>query len=198
MSNEILPKFPGISITEKWTPMHNTLVRNSATRIETRATYEAYPLFKIALKYELLRAGTEAELQAMVGFFLRHQGRFHDFLHFDSRDYLTLDDSFGVGDGVTKTFRLWRTWGGSRAPISAIKQLDAVKVGGVVVGSGLTFDVNTGKITFAAAPAEGAALTWSGQYYWRVRFADDALELEQFLNQWWQAGKIELLTVKTV
>lgn len=198
MSNEVLPRLQGVSIVEKWSPIHNTLVLQSATRMESRATYEAYPLWQITLKYELLRAGLEAELQAMAGFFLRHQGRLHDFLYEDARDSSTANDVFGRGDGVTKSFRLWRTWGNSRAPVSAVKTMGAVMVAGVVMGAGYTVDMHTGWVTFAAAPADGAALTWSGDYYWRVRFLNDDLEFEQFLHRWWQAGKIELITVKTI
>lgn len=198
MSNEVLPRFPGLSIVQKWTPIHNTIVHQSATRIESRATYEAYPLWQISLKYELLRSGNEAELQAIAGFFMRHSGMLEDFLYEDGRDSSTSNDVFGRGDGVTKSFRLWRTWGNSRAPVSAVKILAGIMVNGVAMGAGFTIDMHTGWVTFAVAPAEDAELTWSGEYYWRVRFRNDDLEFEQFMHQWWQAGKIELITVKTL
>lgn len=198
MSNEVLPRFPGISITEKWSPVHNTIVRQSATRLETRATYEAYPLFNITLKYELLRADRKPELQQMAGFFMRHRGMLDDFLYRDARDYQTENDQFGEGDGVTRTFRLWRTWGGSRMPVSAIKPAPVILVDDVVIPGGYSLDLNAGKITFDTAPGEGEVLSWSGEYYWRVRFAADQLDFEQILHRWWNAGKIELVTVKTL
>lgn len=198
MSNEVLPKYAGISITQKWVPIHNTIKRQSATRIESRASYEAYPLWQITLKYELLRSESRPELETMAGFFMRHGGSLEDFLYEDARDIRTLNDPFGQGDGFTKAFRLWRTWGGSRAPVSAVKSMGAIMIDGVPLAAGYTYDANTGWVTFAAAPAEGALLTWSGEYYWRVRFLNDDIEFEQILNKWWQAGKIELITVKTL
>ncbi|MDR5170732.1 DUF2460 domain-containing protein [Methylobacillus flagellatus] len=197
MSNEVLPSFPGLSPSVKWTPVHNTIVRESATRLETRTTYEAYPVWQIALKYELLRAGRQHELQDIAGFFMRHGGRRDDFLFEDERDFQTADSVFGVGDGVTRTFRLWREWGGSTAPISAVKSLLMLSVGGTEITAGYVLDANAGKIAFDAAPADGAVLRWGGEYYWRVRFANDDVEFEKFMHQWWQNGKLELRTVKT-
>ena len=60
-----------------------------------------------------------------------------------------------------------------------------------VVGS-----ITGGRITFVSAPAVGAALTWSGQFYKRVRFARDETEFEEFLQDLWSAKKVELITVK--
>jgi hypothetical protein len=54
----------------------------------------------------------------------------------------------------------------------------------------------TGVITFTVPPAAGAALTWTGFYYWRVRFNDDVAEFNNFLYQLWEAKQITLVSVK--
>lgn len=53
----------------------------------------------------------------------------------------------------------------------------------------------TGLVTFNAAPS-AAALTWSGDYYWRCRFDADDLPFEQFMAQFWKTGEVKLITVK--
>lgn len=193
-----MPSFPGLSPVVKWRPYHNTMVRESASGIEMRATYQAYPRWMITLKYDLLRAGSEAELQSLAGFLLQQQGRLDDFLYFDDRDYVANNHQFGIGDGVTKTFRLWRDFGASKAPVSAVKGVPVIRVDGDVVSSGYTINEYAGKVTFTDAPGVGALLSWTGEYYWRVRCATDDQEYEKFMHQWWSAGKIELITVKTV
>ena len=42
----------------------------------------------------------------------------------------------------------------------------------------------------------GAALTWSGQFYKRVRFERDETEFEEFLQDLHSAKRVELITVK--
>jgi hypothetical protein len=54
----------------------------------------------------------------------------------------------------------------------------------------------SGVITFTAAPAAAAVLTWTGSYYWRVRFKQDATEFSQFMQKLWEARTVELITVK--
>lgn len=50
--------------------------------------------------------------------------------------------------------------------------------------------------TAARAPANGAALTWSGSFYWRVRFDLDQADFNNFLSQLWELKKIVLVSVK--
>jgi hypothetical protein len=51
-------------------------------------------------------------------------------------------------------------------------------------------------VTFVIAPASSAALTWSGTYYWRVRFLQDSSEFTNFMQQLYSAKKISFKTVK--
>ena len=54
----------------------------------------------------------------------------------------------------------------------------------------------TGLITFTNAPAAAATIAWTGDFYTRVRFAQDSIEFEEFYYQFWQARKVELISVK--
>ena len=53
---------------------------------------------------------------------------------------------------------------------------------------------STGAITFASAPAGGAALTWTGPYYWPCQFDDDALAASKFMGGLWEAKKVSFTT----
>lgn len=54
----------------------------------------------------------------------------------------------------------------------------------------------TGLVTFDAAPASGAALTWSGDYYRRVRFVRDEADFERVWQDMWKLKKIEMISTK--
>lgn len=201
MSNEIYPSLPGLSIEVKRTPMHNTLIRTSASGIETRATYQAFPKYLIALKYEVLRDGAQREKQILEGFFNARHGSLDDFLFLDTKDSECSNQPFGVGDGQTRTFRLTRSlvFNGLQEPVSAIFDTPIIKVDAFAVGqASYTIDFFSAKVTFVTPPAPGALLTWSGKYYWRVRFAKDETEFKRFLWDLWECNKVELKTVKTI
>lgn len=55
---------------------------------------------------------------------------------------------------------------------------------------------STGIVTFNAAPANGVALTWSGSFYYRLRFKQDTSDFEQFAYNYWSLKKLELISVK--
>jgi hypothetical protein len=53
-----------------------------------------------------------------------------------------------------------------------------------------------GYFTFATPPASGAELSWSGTFYFRVRFTHDSTDLEQFLQDLYSAKKVEFISEK--
>lgn len=93
------------------------------------------------------------------------------------------------GDGSTKVFHTYKNYakgaGASlderiRHPVD-----DAnfkVGVGGVAQGGGFTLTENGGIVTFSTAPSGSPdeTLTWGGQFYRAVHFAND--DIEQILN----------------
>jgi uncharacterized protein (TIGR02217 family) len=54
----------------------------------------------------------------------------------------------------------------------------------------------TGAVTFTSAPANGAVITADMSYYWRCRFTTDLCEFSQFMQNLWEAKKVEFRTVK--
>ena len=99
-----------------------------------------------------------------------------------------LGEVFGTGDGETTQFQLTRTIGGTATGFAEqIKNLNAgtgtpiVWINGVQQASS-AYSVNSlGLVTFNSAPADGAYLTWSGKFYFYVRFNDDSLDLDEMM-----------------
>lgn len=107
-------------------------------------------------------------------------GMAHTFLHWDYLDNEAVDEEFAVGDGTTKIFQLKKTYdpgGGATYERDITKPDDdvVVSVSGVVQSAGVSYSQTTGLVTFTAAPAFGASLTWSGHHFVCVRFNRDDL-----------------------
>jgi hypothetical protein len=90
--------------------------------------------------------------------------------------------------------QLVRSLGGFTEPIAAVNGVAVITVSGF--SSSPTVDVTTGRVTFAAAPALGAVLAWSGKFYFRCRFLQDKLEFSRFMRNFWSANKVEFISVK--
>lgn len=197
MSNAIFPaSLPGLSWGIQKRPEWATQVADSASGRQYTLGKRLYPLWRFKLPYEFLRAAAAAgDLQALVGFINARRGRYDDFLYLDPRDNAISGQAFGTGDGTTKTFALVRSFGGFIEPVGGVNTATAViQVAGVTTG--VTFDSTLSSVTFATAPANGAALTWSGQFYFRCRFLKDAIDFEQFLQDLWSAKSVEFQTFR--
>ncbi len=196
MSNAIFPTMPGIKWGSTKTPIWSTKVQKSASGRELRASYYSYPDWKFSLSYEVLRANALAELQTLVGFFNARQGSFDSFLYQDSDDKAVTSQAFGVGDGVTTKFQLARDFGGFIEPVVATSGSPSIYVGGALKTPATHYTLADGLVTFTTAPASGIFLTWTGEFYYRVRFVQDSADFEQFLHQLWSLKKIEFKTFK--
>lgn len=55
---------------------------------------------------------------------------------------------------------------------------------------------STGLITFVSAPASNAVLTWTGNYFRRVRFAQPGISMDRIVSQMWKSASIDLISVR--
>lgn len=197
MSDAVFPSLPGLKWNVKRANLWKTLKQESVSGKEMSVALMTYPNRRYSLAYEVLRAGAEAELQTLEGFFNLRQGSHDTFLYSDPDDSAVTDQSFGTGDGSTTVFYLARTRGGFTEPVQALNGAPTIKVAGVTKATPADYSISaTGVVTFTSAPANGAALTWTGSYYWRCKFLQDAAEFDQFLQDLWQLQRIEFRTVK--
>lgn len=194
MSNQVFPTLPGLAWSIIKAPEWSTRVHRAVSGKELRASLMAYPIYKITLSYEILRAATSyAELQSLLGFYNARLGAFDTFLYNDSTDNTATAEPFGAGNGSTTQFQLTRAYGGFTEPVMNLNGLPVIKKVGVTQVSGGDYTLDTfGMLTFATAPANGAALTWDGGFYYRCRFDADSNDFENFMHRLWSLKKLML------
>jgi uncharacterized protein (TIGR02217 family) len=134
-------------------------------------------------------------LQAVVAFFEERRGQLYGFRWRDRLDHASsaagapvapLDQGIGIGDGVTATFQLVKTYGAGFAPYP--REINKPVAGSVRVavagselgGSAFSCDATTGVVTFLAGhiPPVGAAITAGFLFDVPVRFDTDYLEVD--------------------
>jgi uncharacterized protein (TIGR02217 family) len=180
------------------TPTWSTNIQKTVSGREVRASFFSVPIYTYSLTYEVLRQGAAfLEWQALFGFYNARGGAFDSFLLDDPNDDTVTAMNFGTGDGVTTTFQLGRSLGGFFEPIYNTHSTPLIYKGGVLQTVVTDYTISSsGLVTFVVAPAAAAALTWTGTYYWRVRFSDDSIDFENIMYQFWAAKKVDLVTVK--
>lgn len=214
LSNAVLtlPTRPNGSWTYPWKkkPKWNTLVNTPASRRgQVRIPLQQFPIWEFDLNMSYLK-GTEqinSAYEYLIGFYNDVQGGAKSFLFIDLNDFnVTQTGTVGstegllaVGDGVTTQFQLVRQWGGSvdivqnpgPAPIN-------LYVNGTLqtITSQYTYTTQGGVITFVTAPPVNAVITWSGTFYYRIRFMEDTLDdLQQIYYQVWSLESLKFESV---
>lgn len=165
---------------------------------ESRQTPWTASLMEWELTYDGLRSGailgtTYAELEQLLGFYAARRGALEPFLFDDVTDNTVQDQALGTGDGTTVTFPLVRALDGGLSPIGRVNTVIDVQLDGVptaaytIAGNVLTFDV---------APDPAAVITWSGSYYWLVRFLDPEVDFSNLMQRIWEAKRVRLRQVR--
>lgn len=106
------------------------------------------------------------------------RGMAYAFRLVDEFDHDATDEAFGTGDGVETEFQLKKISTVDSVEyernVYALPSAPVIKVAGVTSGTA-TVNLRTGVVTFSVAPANGAALTWTGSFDLWVRFATDTI-----------------------
>ncbi|HEX3885258.1 MAG TPA: DUF2460 domain-containing protein [Stellaceae bacterium] len=193
----IFPTLPGLSWSVSKQPRFATRIQRAVSGRELRALDQPNPIWSWTLTYSLLRdGGLYDELRTLMGFFLDRQGAFAAFLYADPTDNAVVGQALGTGDGSTTAFQLVRTMGGFAEPVTAPNAVADVYVNGVVQSPGsYSVDGSTGLVTFTAPPPASEVVSADFTYYFRVRFADDAAEFENFMFQLWSLRQVKLQSV---
>ena len=198
MGNAIFPTFPGLKWGRKKTAVWSTGTQKSASGREFRTAYYTYPQWRFSLSFEVLRTKASVnELEQLAGFFNARKGSFESFLYEDPTDNAVTDQAIGnTVQGVTR-YQLVRSMGGFIEPVLAVKERPAVKVGGVSLTYGRDYTVtDKGVLVFNTPQTPGRPITWTGGFYFRVRFTSDTIDFENVLGSLWAAKKIEFTSVK--
>lgn len=199
MSNAVFPDLPGLTWNVGRRPQFKTNAHRAVSGRELRFTHQNYPITQYSLSYEFLRNTTAyPELKTLDALFRQMHGSWDSFLYSDPEDRAVVDELFGTGNGSATQYQLTRAYGAGgfsfAEPVQNVNALSAIKVAGIVKTPGVDFTLSTtGLVTFTSAPANSAALTWSGTYYHRCRFLRDELDFNGFLKDLWEAKKVEFL-----
>jgi hypothetical protein len=128
----------------------------------------------------------------LMGLAFSCKGRAGTFLFQDPKDNTVTAFQFGTGDGSSKVFQLTR-------PIDANGEVDIVQNlngspslydNGTLLTGGYSID-SKGLVTFGTAPLAGHPLTWTGSYYFRLRFKEDTLaDLKEFYADAWAVSSL--------
>ncbi|ENT1483089.1 hypothetical protein DU412_08630 [Neisseria gonorrhoeae] len=198
MGNAVFPTFPGLKWGRKKTAVWSTGTQKSASGREFRTAYYTYPQWRFSLSFEVLRTKASVnELEKLAGFFNARKGSFESFLYEDPADNAVTDQPVGnTVQGVAR-YQLVRSMGGFIEPVSAVKERPAVKVGGTALAYGRDYTVtDKGVLVFNMPQPPGRPITWTGGFYFRVRFTSDTVDFENVLGSLWAAKKIEFTSVK--
>jgi uncharacterized protein (TIGR02217 family) len=203
----IFPVLPGLGWSVTKMPRFAGRIQNAVSGRELRVLDQIDPIWTWTLTYSLLRDKWDVraatgpgtgydELRTLVGFFLQQQGTFLPFLFEDPTDNKVADQVLGTGDGSTRAFQLVRRMGKFDEPITAPNTLDTIRCNGVRQDPAVyTIDNQSGLVTFAMPPPAGQVITADFTYHFRVRFAEDSAEFENFMYQLWQLKQIKLQSV---
>lgn len=209
MSNLVFPTLPGLSFGIKKAPIWKTNVQSAASGRQDAQDLFSSPLYRFELPFAFLRAHARyGEFQALYGLVQKLRGRFDTFLYEDPDDHRAENELIGVGDGVTRSFILSRTYCGFSEPIAHADVVsiataptmwdeddstpmwsgdggDPMWAGGADLGA---FTVSGSVITFDVAPPAAEEVRWSGQFYYRCRLNSDEQQFTKFMQRRWEGS----------
>lgn len=201
MTNYIYPSFQGWSYNKEKKPIWKTNVYEATSGRENRIQKWSYPRYKISITYNFMTDKNvpgvtldKGDIERLQGFFNKVGGNAEDFLFLDDIENSCTNQTFALGDASTKTFQLLRSLNDYVEPVNGIAEAPHIYIDGVETNA-FTWN-NNGFITFTTAPAVGAVLSWSGRYYFRVRFENEQLELSRTFEGLWEGIEVNLITVK--
>lgn len=218
MSNSVFPSLPGMKWNQQKTPVFSTMIQRSTSGREARASYYQYPVWIFDRSYELLRDdNTHNELKMIMGFYLSMYGAFDSFLFVDDSDSSANNQAIGTGNGTGNNFQMIRTYGANGfnfiEPILNIQANSNNTPINVYINGNLESSnnysinlLNSGILTFVSPPANGANVSATFSYYFRVRFAEYTSSLDspggggesfsQFMHNLWELKSMSLISVR--
>ena len=194
------PALPGQGWSVHKKPTFSTRVASHVSGREARTPFYSYPLYEFELTFEGFDSSGawpslgSSSLQSLMELFLQCQGQFGTFLYTDPTDNAITGQVIAIGDGTTTAFTLVRTLGGFTEPVSWALTVANVKLNGAPTSAWTLSEPNT--LTFATAPASGAAITADITYAFNCRFLDDQNDFENFTAGLWTVQSLKFRSVR--
>ena len=141
------------------------------------------------LSYGLLTSSDPlGDFRAILALYRAHFGSLYPFRFRDWSDYVATNEVFGTGNGTATEFQLSMTYDpqaillGTEGTyfyvrdITLLASTPVIKKAGVIQTPTTHYTISSsGLVTFVAAPAADAQLSWSGEFDVPVRFDTDTL-----------------------
>jgi uncharacterized protein (TIGR02217 family) len=186
-------------------PTFKTIVSQSVGGQESRLSLWKNPIWEFDLTYEVLSDEPNGGITALgiiMGFYLEAQGQGQDFLlnlqdlTLNPTDGPVVGQVIGVGDGATTSFQLTRSIGTFTEDVQVPNVVTALYIDDAEQDTGWDIGAN-GAIVFTTAPDAGVTIKADFTWYYRVRFADDALDFENFSFLLYACQQVNLIQVRT-
>lgn len=203
MSSLVYPTLAGLGFDVIRSYVWKTGYQEALSGKQSTIAYRQYPLVHYELTYNVLRdvgaagygSSTTSEIQQLAGLHNQLQGRWDTFL-FTDPDFNTITSAnaaqygvFGTSTGSTATtYQLVATYQNTGGPGNdeLVQNLNGTPVlydNGTIITSSHYSIGATGIVTFSTSPTSGHTLTWSGSWYYRCRFDEDALTYKKFMSK---------------
>ena len=201
------PVLPGLGYSVIKRPKFFNAVATAASGREVRVAYAQYPLWEWDLTYDYLpdqttaSSATASDYRDLLGFYLAMGGSLAGFLFLDPDDCSVTAQFTATGDGTTSAFTLIRTLGfnGFLEPVGYVATSGFVAyIDGVATACGLNSTIpNNQQVEFSTPPGGGSVITVDMTYYFYVRFKDDTVEFEKFMDKLWSQRLLTLMSVRS-
>jgi uncharacterized protein (TIGR02217 family) len=178
---------PNIEAGSQFSPTFNNVIQEAISGNEQR--YGRWTKCRGVgdVAYGLLssEATFDDDFRAIMALYRAHKGSLYPFRFRDWSDYTATNENIGTGDGSEAEFQIRKTYDPSQILLSTPGALTyirdiflfvaapTIKVNGVTIADTDYTISSSGLLTFDSAPANGHAITWTGEFDVPVRFDGD-------------------------
>lgn len=194
MSYVVMPPMPmSMAAGLKKTPRFNTVKQKTAAGLTAAAALMPYPCWDFEFSMDHIPGReTYGIISKFFGTYLATAGGANLFLFSDPQDNYVRGAQFGTGNGTAVAFQLSRNIFSYPDIIQNLNGAPKIYVNGTLTAPASISA--TGVVTFSAAPANNAVLTWTGSYYYACRFSEDTIDatrsftVNSGIDQWMIQG----------
>lgn len=205
MTMEVFPALDGLELNIKRRAEFKTALFEATSGKESRISLRQYPKTTFNLSFEfLINDEDDSQMVELLAFMLRHLGMAKAFLFDDPVDNHVVQRTLGTGDGSRTDWQLSRNLNGFVEPIAYVNRVANLDEGfdgelyvyldSVLKVEGADYTVSdVGLLSFTSPPSVGAVITWSGRFYYKVRFTQDGYDIERIVQDLFEAREIEFI-----
>lgn len=144
----------------------------SASGKRRALTYQTLPGWQFTMTFPAL---SSEERDKLLAFYSRVKGSLIPFFYKDAESYLC--ENVVLPKNTDGSYQLTANMHGQQEPVEYADNIK-VYIDGVLQGDS-SYNLDRGAIVFKVAPAEGAKVTASYEYWWKVHFSKTSIKPKQ-------------------